>query len=53
MFHDVGFVFHRAGTEGRGGPDPQRRDYGSYASFSDPDGNAWVLHKVKVRAPGR
>lgn len=28
------------------GPDPQRRDYSSYADFSDPDGNAWVLQEV-------
>src|ERR671919_58431 len=25
------------------GPDPDRTDYGSYADFKDPDGNAWVL----------
>jgi hypothetical protein len=28
------------------GPDPQRSDYGSYADFSDPDGNTWVLQEV-------
>lgn len=28
------------------GPDPQRRDYSSYADFSDPDGNIWVLQEV-------
>ena len=28
------------------GPDPQRRDYSSYADFSDPDGNTWVLQEV-------
>ena len=27
--------------------------YGSYASFSDPDGNRWVLQQVKTRLPGR
>jgi predicted enzyme related to lactoylglutathione lyase len=27
------------------GPDPQRRDYGSFADFSDPDGNSWVLQE--------
>jgi catechol 2,3-dioxygenase-like lactoylglutathione lyase family enzyme len=54
VFHDVGGVFHHAGTEGRGtGPDPKRRDYASFASFSDPDGNGWVLQEVKTRAPGR
>jgi hypothetical protein len=35
------------------GPDPQRSDYGSFASFSDPDGNSWLLQEVKVRLPGR
>lgn len=54
VFHDVGGGFHHAGVEGRAtGPDPERHDYGSFASFSDPDGNGWVLQEVKVRAPGR
>lgn len=53
-FHDAGGVFHHAGTEGRvPGPDPNRSDYGSFASFSDPDGNGWLLQEIKVRAPGR
>lgn len=54
VFHDVGGIFHHAGTEGRvTGSDPKRRDYASFASFSDPDGNGWVLQEVKTRAPGR
>jgi catechol 2,3-dioxygenase-like lactoylglutathione lyase family enzyme len=54
VFHDIGGIFPHAGTEGRvPGPDPKRRDYASYASFSDPDGNGWVLQEVKVRLPGR
>jgi catechol 2,3-dioxygenase-like lactoylglutathione lyase family enzyme len=54
VFHDVGGVFHHTGAEGRAtGPDPERRDYGSFASFSDPDGNGWLLQEVKTRAPGR
>ncbi len=54
VFHDISGVFPHAGTEGRvPGPDPERRDYASYASFSDPDGNGWVLQEVKVRLPGR
>jgi predicted enzyme related to lactoylglutathione lyase len=53
-FHDAGGVFHHAGTEARvPGPDPARSDYGSFASFSDPDGNGWLLQEVKTRAPGR
>jgi len=54
VFHDAGGIFHHAGTERRlRGPDPKRRDYSSFASFSDPDGNGWVLQEVKTRAPGR
>ncbi|AWS45319.1 VOC family protein [Streptosporangium sp. 'caverna'] len=54
VFHDADGVFHHAGTEGRvAGPDPERRSYGSFASFSDPDGNGWVLQEIVTRAPGR
>jgi hypothetical protein len=54
LFHDAGGVFHHAGTEGRvEGADPERSDYGTFASFSDPDGNGWVLQEIKQRLPGR
>ncbi len=54
VFHDAGGVFHRAGNEGRvPGPDPERRSYASFASFSDPDGNGWVLQEITTRLPGR
>ena len=54
IFHDAGGIFHHAGTEARvPGPAPGHSDYGSFASFSDPDGNGWVLQEIKVRAPGR
>jgi catechol 2,3-dioxygenase-like lactoylglutathione lyase family enzyme len=54
LFHDVGGVFHHAGREGRlSGPHPQRRSYASFASFSDPDGNGWLLQEVTERLPGR
>jgi catechol 2,3-dioxygenase-like lactoylglutathione lyase family enzyme len=54
VFHDEGGVFHHAGTEGRApGPDPERRSYGSWASFSDPDGNGWLLQEITERLPGR
>ena len=36
-----------------GGPDPERRSYFSLASFSDPDGNGWLLQEVTARLPGR
>lgn len=61
---DVSDVFHDAGGGLAGGffadpaaraagPDPQRRSYGSYASFSDPDGNVWMLQELTERLPGR
>jgi catechol 2,3-dioxygenase-like lactoylglutathione lyase family enzyme len=54
VFHDAGGVFHHAGTEGRApGPAPEHADYGSFASFSDPDGNGWRLQEIRTRLPGR
>ena len=35
------------------GPDPEGRSYFSFASFSDPDGNGWLLQQVTTRLPGR
>ena len=32
------------------GPDPERRDYNSFADFADPDGNTWVLQEVVRRS---
>ena len=52
---DVSEVFHRAGP-GKppvSGRDPERRSYSSFATFSDPDGNEWLLQEVTVRLPGR
>ena len=52
-FHDVTGIFHHAGTGGRaGGPAPEHASYGSFASFSDPDGNGWLLQEIKT-APSR
>ncbi len=54
VFHDIGGVFHHAGVEGRvSGLQPERRSYGSFASFNDPDGNGWVFQEVTARLPGR
>ena len=42
------------GSEGQTpGLDPGRADYSSFISFSDPDGNNWLIQEVKQRAPGR
>ena len=35
------------------GPHPNRTSYGSFFSFSDPDGNAWIVQEVTTRLPGR
>ena len=53
VFHFDG-PLHVDGTKGRvPGPDPQGRSYFTYASFSDPDGNSWMLQEVRTRLPGR
>jgi catechol 2,3-dioxygenase-like lactoylglutathione lyase family enzyme len=52
---EVSEVFHRAGP-GKpplNGPDPERHSYASFATFSDPDGNSWLLQEVNTRLPGR
>jgi len=52
---DASEVFHRAGpgTPSLSGPDPQRSSYNSFATFSDPDGNSWLLQEIGDRLPGR
>ena len=53
-FHDAGGVFHHAGGRARvAGPDPEHGSYRSFAEFSDPDGNGWVLQEITQRLPGR
>ena len=50
---EVSEVFHN-GAQGRiPGPDPERPSYGSLATFSDPDGNVWLIQQVTQRLPGR
>jgi catechol 2,3-dioxygenase-like lactoylglutathione lyase family enzyme len=52
-FHDAGGIFHHARAKDlAGGPNPQRKSYASYASFSDPDGNGWVFQEVTARLTG-
>ncbi len=53
---DVSEVWHGRGlgTDGHvPGPDPERASYRSFASFTDPDGNRWLLQEVTQRLPGR
>lgn len=51
----VSEVFHRTGPgqPAISGRDPEGRSYLSYASFSDPDGNNWLLQEITQRFPGR
>lgn len=44
---------HLFGSVRIGGADPGRRSYLSLASFSDPDGNGWMLQEITARLPGR
>ncbi|MEU7004104.1 VOC family protein [Nonomuraea sp. NPDC046570] len=50
---DVGEIFHRTPDGQADGLDPERRTYNSLATFSDPDGNTWVMQEVTTRLPGR
>ena len=46
---DVSEIRHMGPSGWEPGPDPERRDYSSFADFSDPDGNTWVLQEVRRR----
>jgi catechol 2,3-dioxygenase-like lactoylglutathione lyase family enzyme len=48
---DVSDIRHFESGEWKPGPDPERRTYQSFADFSDPDGNTWVLQEKRGR-PG-
>jgi catechol 2,3-dioxygenase-like lactoylglutathione lyase family enzyme len=57
---DVSEVFHEGALGDRfhadaqvSGPAPDRSTYGSFASFSDPDGNTWLVQEITTRLPGR
>ena len=42
---DVSEIRHMGSSGWEPGPDPEHRDYGSFADFKDPDGNTWVLQE--------
>ncbi len=46
---EVAAITHFEDGAERPGPDPQRSDFGSFMSFADPDGNAWVVQEVGYR----
>ena len=50
LFHSSGFDYN---AEREYGPDGDRNSYSTFASFSDPDGNGWLLQEIKTRLPGR
>jgi catechol 2,3-dioxygenase-like lactoylglutathione lyase family enzyme len=50
---DVSDVSHLGPDGPVSGPDPERRSYFSRATFSDPDGNEWLLQEITTRLPGR
>ena len=49
----VSEIFHLEKDGVANGPDPERRSYGSLATFRDPDGNQWLLQEITARLPGR
>jgi catechol 2,3-dioxygenase-like lactoylglutathione lyase family enzyme len=56
VFHagTPGAQFQPDGTDGRvSGPAPDHASYRSFATFSDPDGNGWLLQEITSRLPGR
>ncbi|MBV9565896.1 MAG: glyoxalase [Bradyrhizobium sp.] len=59
VFHDASGVYdgpdepYLFGRRRVDGQDPERRSYRSFASFSDPDGNGWLLQEITTRLPGR
>jgi catechol 2,3-dioxygenase-like lactoylglutathione lyase family enzyme len=56
VFHEaaIGDRFSDEGSARRtSGPAPDGQSYGSFASFSDPDGNGWLFQEITSRLPGR
>jgi catechol 2,3-dioxygenase-like lactoylglutathione lyase family enzyme len=56
VFHPVtpGAQFQPDDTSGRaGGPAPDGGSYSTFATFSDPDGNGWLVQEITERLPGR
>ena len=52
-FHDALGIFHHADPKDvLKGVNPERKSYASFASFSDPDGNGWVLQEITARLTG-
>jgi catechol 2,3-dioxygenase-like lactoylglutathione lyase family enzyme len=50
---EVSEPFHLGEKGFEPGPDPERASYNTWATFSDPDGNGWLLQEITERLPGR
>ena len=50
---EVSELFHLGATGFAPGPDPEHGTYRTLATFSDPDGNSWLLQEITTRLPGR
>jgi catechol 2,3-dioxygenase-like lactoylglutathione lyase family enzyme len=50
---EVSDVFHRGADGPVNGPEPEHGSYQSFATFSDPDGNSWLLQEITTRLAGR
>src|SRR5262245_57142010 len=55
VFHpgSPGAQFRLDGSDRVSGPDPEHKTYSSFATFSDPDGNGWLLQEITTRLPDR
>ena len=49
----VSEIFHFGPNGPASGVDPEHNTYRSFATFSDPDGNTWLLQEITTRLPGR
>ena len=49
---EVGGLIHFEDGAETPGPDPERRDYGTFFTFSDPDGNGWMVQEVRSPTAG-
>ena len=50
---EVSEIFHLGPNGPVSGPDPDHGSYRSLATFSDPDGNSWLLQEITTRLSGR
>lgn len=53
LFHEADPFVHADPRHRIAGAHPDRATYGTYASFSDLDGNGWLLQEISTRLPGR